>query len=948
MKFINQNPSFVVCLAETWYTESHNIARSSPYFLSDSTLLTRREKGHQLGGVLVLRHPQLGGISSSIHRSEAYTTFKVSTSTISCVYFQPSMPIDQVQKNMDEIKDVEIIVGDINTQFGSLFNCKSSQPPDRIALFQNFCLTHSFNLCVPELGNTKLDHVLSKSNCISNYQSTPPLVDSDHPLSLLFNLEAQSTPSNVDEPTRFHLKLLETPLNVKSLQDAYEIISSDLLNFYPNINVDVDVLDQLLVEFITMSCEMTLGTYSPHVARSLPDTELCKLQQSTSHSDSIRLFRRGCRPFTRSIQSRTATATPIDDVTQFFTEIYTQDNQPLHNRQCKWPVTGSSWRTNEEELKKIITKYASHKSCGEDGIHVKILRCLIDGPFMSHLTTLMNLCLSTGQTPERWNTARVMPTPKTSDAKTINDFRPISLTVMFRRIFEKIILRRFEPLIKLNAGQAGFRKGFSTTTQVAVAHDRGRNAFIHRVFIDLKQAYDRVPLVKVLQEVHLRDPPPGLVSILQSLFLNCKVRIVVNRCLTSSILLTRGLLQGSLLSPLLFSIFIDKLANSINESYPVSEMPGLFFADDIQLVHRSSIIISETLNTVKAWCDETGMLINMRKTLTTSASADFRIGNSLVGKCSEYKYLGIVFGSHGVKFAATRDSRLANGAKILKFCQRFQSAWSLPAKLAIFKSFIRPAFEYGGVLGYKFYLHSEHLNAFIQPYESFANQCISWISNMNPRFNNTCRMVMALPSMSRRFEYLSTRLAESLTYAHSDNPIHIFKSLASTTFWIKYLSKILWIDDLFSKYKREQQALPEDDRISLSRYLKKLALEHLKSEIPQLSKYISRHSRTSSNLGCDYSILLPNETLRTFCLRWRVNSFCLSKLCTCGENLTRGHIARCIEPANPHAFMISDLTHLPPGILTTDMAINTGNWNLLLDQIQILNSLQSRQTNNTT
>jgi len=50
--------------------------------------------------------------------------------------------------------------------------------------------------------------------------------------------------------------------------------------------------------------------------------------------------------------------------------------------------------------------------------------------------------------------------------------------------------------------------------------------------------------------------------------MKCTTRILVNQEFTNEIVLERGLLQGSILSSLLFNIFIDDLAMEITQQYP--------------------------------------------------------------------------------------------------------------------------------------------------------------------------------------------------------------------------------------------------------------------------------------------------------------------------------------------------------------------------------------------
>ena len=86
------------------------------------------------------------------------------------------------------------------------------------------------------------------------------------------------------------------------------------------------------------------------------------------------------------------------------------------------------------------------KSPGRDGIHIKIMKVLSSEPlFIDHLHRLYNLCLSSGRTPPRWNQTDVHLLIKKADRpKDADNLRPITLICMFRKVFERLLLKRFD------------------------------------------------------------------------------------------------------------------------------------------------------------------------------------------------------------------------------------------------------------------------------------------------------------------------------------------------------------------------------------------------------------------------------------------------------------------------------------------------------------------------
>ena len=116
-------------------------------------------------------------------------------------------------------------------------------------------------------------------------------------------------------------------------------------------------------------------------------------------------------------------------------------------------------------------------------------------------------------------------------------------------------------------------------------------------FIDLKMAYDAVPIPLLLQKLESRKVTMGVLSLIASLFLDCSSRVVVNGALSQPFQRQRGLFQGSVLSPFLFNIFINDLALQLDQSARWDPAPhSLLFADDIKIHHNTSHQFQKMLN----------------------------------------------------------------------------------------------------------------------------------------------------------------------------------------------------------------------------------------------------------------------------------------------------------------------------------------------------------------
>ena len=90
--------------------------------------------------------------------------------------------------------------------------------------------------------------------------------------------------------------------------------------------------------------------------------------------------------------------------------------------------------------------------------------------FAGPLATLMNMSLNLSVVPRQRRNASILPIPRVSAPKTLNDYRPISITSVLSRTLELIVVRDFiypslqSPLLHLDfSDQFAFHPGLSTT-----------------------------------------------------------------------------------------------------------------------------------------------------------------------------------------------------------------------------------------------------------------------------------------------------------------------------------------------------------------------------------------------------------------------------------------------------------------------------------------------------
>ena len=111
----------------------------------------------------------------------------------------------------------------------------------------------------------------------------------------------------------------------------------------------------------------------------------------------------------------------------------------------------------------------SNKACGPDGIHGKILKnCAVSLAYP--LSLMFKLSYNTGCIPSEWKLAHVVPVHKKGSKENIENYRPISLTSLIMKTFERVLKLKDEILLRtghlLDDRQHGFLNKKSCTTNM--------------------------------------------------------------------------------------------------------------------------------------------------------------------------------------------------------------------------------------------------------------------------------------------------------------------------------------------------------------------------------------------------------------------------------------------------------------------------------------------------
>ena len=276
----------------------------------------------------------------------------------------------------------------------------------------------------------------------------------------------------------------------------------------------------------------------------------------------------------------------------------------------------------------VIAMSKQLKQCKSDGNEGLYSNHIIRASHRFHcsLALLFNSLLLHASVPSGFALCTIIPIPK-NKRKSLNDsdnYRAIALSSVLGKLLDKIILYKGQTVFQSSEYQFGYKQFHSTmhcsfVVNEIIQYFQNNGSDVYIALLDATKAFDCVNYTKLFHLLMEKKICPLIARFLLKLYVQQKLRIKWNDSYSGNFNVSNGVKQGGVLSPLLFTVYMDVLLTRLKESnvgcHIGTKYLGSFaYADDIILLSPSVTGLKAQLKLCSEYASEYYIKFNASKT----------------------------------------------------------------------------------------------------------------------------------------------------------------------------------------------------------------------------------------------------------------------------------------------------------------------------------------------
>lgn len=245
--------------------------------------------------------------------------------------------------------------------------------------------------------------------------------------------------------------------------------------------------------------------------------------------------------------------------------------------------------------------------------------CLKELCFMD----IFNTSLCQAVVPLCFKSAIIVPVPKNSNPRCLNDYRPVALTPVAMKCFEQVVKDHIKSNLPASMDHLQFayranrsaEDAVSTLLHLTLTHLEDKNTYARILLVDFSSAFNTILPQQLVEKLQLLGVGTNTCNWVLDFLTERKQTVkIISRTSTTTTVIT-GSPQGCVLSPLLFTLLThDCTANHIIKFADDTTVVGLITNGD-ESAYRDEV---ETLMT---WCNSHNLSLNTGKTKEESSAS---------------------------------------------------------------------------------------------------------------------------------------------------------------------------------------------------------------------------------------------------------------------------------------------------------------------------------------
>ena len=448
-----------------------------------------------------------------------------------------------------------------------------------------------------------------------------------------------------------------------------------------------------------------------------------------TNSDTLILFiiltsdlKGNCKPFYNYLRSKRVLKTCIGSLKKSdgtltndvitTAEVLADAFSSVYTVEPDGPLREECYKTRENDISDIhitfthvereLQKLNISKSQGPDGVHPKLLKSLSASfSFVTSVTQLFKKCASSGKIPSQWKEANVTALYKKGSKRDPLNYRPVSLTSIVCKLYEKLIRRHVwnHVVTQISEDQHGFVEKKSCLSNLLESVDSILDLLedgepVDVFYFDFRKAFDSVPHYRLLTKIEGMGVTGKTLDIIRDFLTGRTMRTRVGEYLSEARKVVSGVPQGSVLGPLLFVLFINDLPGGLDGI-------AKLFADDLKLIVNPNdyLSINNDLHYLQQWEANWLLYFNPSKCkimhidYNSNPHNKYEFNGVELGTIEQEKDLGVLT-SCTLKWDENMKACIAKANSMIAWVTRNLISRKRHIMLNVYKSIIRPHLEY--------------------------------------------------------------------------------------------------------------------------------------------------------------------------------------------------------------------------------------------------------------